>query len=182
MGCVLKVLLGALAIAAGAQASVPLHPVPLTLQTFALLVVAGIGGSLVGAAAAFVYALAAICGLPVLASWSTAPGLDFFTRPTAGYVIGFIPCAALVGAHRVSQRVDRGTLRLLAGLGGTMLLGHALIFAIGVPWLATRVGLSTAIDHGFLPFLPGAAIKSLAAAMLVWAWFTRPRQRGPANA
>ena len=94
---VAHVLLGALAIAVGAQISVPMIPVPTTLQTLAVLAVGLMGGPRVGVASALLYLCLVVAGLPVLSSAQRYGGMAFLEFAAAGYVIGFVPAAAVAG-------------------------------------------------------------------------------------
>ncbi|MED5370236.1 MAG: biotin transporter BioY [Myxococcota bacterium] len=150
----LPALLGAVAIALGAQLTVPMLPVPMTLQTLAVIAAGLIGGPRVGALAGGLYLALVLLGLPVLAEGKSSGGLGFFSEPSAGYVLGFWVAAALAG-----WLAQRGLWWGL--LGG--LAGHAAVLAIGVAVLAFHLGFGDALKYGLWPFLPGAAVKSLAA-------------------
>lgn len=148
-----------------AQIAVPLPgtPVPVTGQTFAVLLAGAALGAGRGALGMLVYLLAGMAGVP----WFTdgASGTGF---PTLGYIIGFVAAAAVVG--RLAERGgDRTPLRTV----GTMLVGTAVIYAAGVPYLmaALDVDLGKAVDLGMTPFLAGDALKVLlAAGLLPAAW------------
>lgn len=148
-----------------AQIAVPLPgtPVPVTGQTFAVLLAGAALGAGRGALGMLVYLLAGMAGVP----WFTdgASGTGF---PTLGYIIGFAAAAAVVG--RLAERGgDRTPLRTV----GTMLVGTAVIYAAGVPYLmaALDVDLGKALDLGMTPFLAGDALKVLlAAGLLPAAW------------
>jgi biotin transport system substrate-specific component len=155
------VLGGAGLVGAAAQVSVPLPftPVPLTGQTFAVLVVGAALGWRRGLASMLVYLLAGVAGAPWFAGGSSGAGGASF-----GYVVGFLLAAAAMG-RLAALGGDRKPLRMF----GLMLLGSALIYAVGVPWLAValHLGAGTAIDLGLVPFLIGDIVKALAAALLL---------------
>lgn len=161
----LLVLSGAAFVGVAAQVGVPLPgtPVPFTLQTLAVLLVgAGLGARLGGASLAL-YALAGAAGVPWFADGSS--GLVF---ASAGYVLGFVPAAVLVG-WCAERRGDRTVLRTAA----TMLLGTAVVYACGVSVLmhVTGLDLLAGLEAGVRPFLVGDAIKiATAAALLPTAW------------
>ncbi len=142
-------------VIASAYASIPLpgSPVPMTLQSLAVLMAGIWGGARLGAAVLTTYLVLGLFGLPVFAGGSAAPGWAFLLRPTAGFLIAFIPAAFVAGW--CMQRVERRWLGALAAL----LAGHAIIFAGGAAWLATFIGLERAIAAGVLPFIPGTAVK-----------------------
>ncbi|MER5177198.1 biotin transporter BioY [Streptomyces sp. NPDC002896] len=150
-------------IAAQIAVPVPGSPVPVTGQTFAALLV----GTALGAGRGFLslalYALAGMAGVP----WF-AQGTSGATAPSFGYILGLLLAATLVGAL-ARRGGDRSVLRT----AGTMLLGEAVIYAIGVPYLALATGMSLtqAIAAGLTPFLIGDALKAvLAMGALPAAW------------
>ncbi|MBP2476720.1 biotin transport system substrate-specific component [Crossiella equi] len=155
------VLGGAALTGLAAQVAVPIpgSPVPVTAQTFAALLVGASLGWRRGALSMLVYLLAGLAGVP----WHTGAG-----SATIGYIVGFVAAGALVGA--LAQRGgDRTVLRTV----GTMLLGNAMIYAVGVPWLmvAADFTLSEALLKGLVPFLIGDLVKTaLAAGVLPSAW------------
>jgi biotin transport system substrate-specific component len=159
-------VLGALWVALFAQVRIPLPftPVPITGQTFAVLLVGAALGAGRGAGALMLYLLMGMTGLPVFAGG--AAGLFHLTGPTGGYLIGFVIAAAAAGrmAEHGWERSFRTSLIPFS-------LGTLLIYLVGVPWLALYVGPQAAIQKGLLPFLPGDLIKLLLAALaLPSAW------------
>ncbi|KAA9133551.1 biotin transporter BioY [Marinihelvus fidelis] len=159
MKLILIVVAGALAIAAGARLAIPMVPVPTTGQTLAVVIVGLLAGPRLGAASAVLYLVMVLAGLPVLASGERLAGAAFLQSATAGYVVGFIPAAAVVGV--IGWR--RGfVLACLAAVAG-----HAVVLACGVPLLALKIGWGAAVTHGLLPFLLGALAKSVVGAGIV---------------
>jgi biotin transport system substrate-specific component len=136
----------------------------MTMQTFAVLVVAMSFGLRLGGATLLLYLAEGAIGLPVFASGS---GLAYMAGPTGGYLAGFFLAAILVG-WLAEKGWDRSVVFTLAA----MALGTALIFLPGVTWLAIFLGdLDKAVASGLTPFLVGAAVKiALAAALLPFAW------------
>lgn len=154
------VALGTLLLAASSWVEVPMVPVPMTMQTYAVLLVGALCGWRLGLATVLAWLGEAALGLPVLAGG--AGGLAHFAGPTGGYLVAFPLAAALVGFC-----AERGWSRGNAPAFAVMLAGHAVIFALGVAWLAGLIGLEKAIAFGFTPFLPGTVLKSaLAVASL----------------
>ncbi|MFF5039186.1 biotin transporter BioY [Streptomyces nigra] len=156
---------GAVLTGLAAQVSVPVpgSPVPVTGQTLAVLLV----GTALGAGRGFLslalYALAGMAGVP----WF-AQGTSGATAPSFGYILGMILAATVVGAL-ARRGADRTALRTV----GAMLLGEAIIYAVGVPYLALATGMSAsaAIAAGLVPFLVGDAVKAaLAMGALPTAW------------
>lgn len=157
---VVLVLGAALLTAAASQLRIPLPftPVPITGGTFAVLLTGAALGPARGAAGQLTYVVLGAVGLPV---FSTGTGIEFLAGASGGYVLGFIPAAALVGAC-----ARRGWDRRPLGMVGTFALGSAVIYACGVPWLAVVGGFGPgeAVLRGLAPFLIGDALKALAAA------------------
>lgn len=143
-------------IALGAQVAVPMAPVPMTLQTFAVLLAGAVLGAGRGAASVLLYLALAAAGLPILSDG--ASGLEAFAGPTAGYLFAFPVAAGLVGA--LYDRMDGAAARIALMLGA-----HLLILVAGAAWLATLIGARSALDDGFTPFLVGAGAKSVLAAL-----------------
>lgn len=141
-----------LALASQIALPLPFSPVPLTLQSLAVLLVGATLGPWRGAVAVLLWLLLAAAGLPLLSSGSSGLG-----GPTAGYLFAMPAAAALAGWRP-------GLAGWRPGLAA-MLAAHALILAAGTLWLAAGIGLPRAMDAGLWPFLPGALIKSLVA---VW--------------
>ncbi|GAU68172.1 putative BioY protein [Streptomyces sp. NBRC 110611] len=155
---------GAALTGLAAQIAVPLpgSPVPVTGQTFAALLVGTSLGASRGLLALALYALAGIAGVPWFAGGSSGIGA------TLGYVFGMLLAAGLVGAL-ARRGGDRGVLRTAA----TMAAGTAVIYGVGVPYLALSTGMSLgqAAAVGLVPFLIGDALKAaLAMGALPTAW------------
>jgi biotin transport system substrate-specific component len=168
----LFVLAFSLGTALSAQIAVPLpfSPVPLTGQTFGVLLTGALLGPRLGALAMLLYLAEGACGLPFFAGG--AFGAARFAGPTGGYLVAYPPAAAFVG-----WLATRGWDRRPGTMLGAMLTGSVVIFAGGAAWLAHFVGgASHALTLGVLPFLPGDAVKALLAAGLLplgWKWIGR---------
>jgi biotin transport system substrate-specific component len=157
--------LGAVLTGLAAQISVPVpgSPVPVTGQTFAALLVGTSLGARRGFLSLALYALAGMAGMPWFAEGDSGAAM-----PSFGYILGMLLASAAVGAL-ARRGADRSMLRM----AGTMLLGEAIIYAIGVPYLALATGMSAsaAIAAGLTPFLIGDALKAaLAMGVLPTAW------------
>jgi biotin transport system substrate-specific component len=140
-------------IAVGGWISIPFIPVPLTLQTFFVL----LAGTVMKRLAVIPAALYILCGslsLPVFHNGTA--GIGVLLGPTGGYIVGFVPAALVVGIAYEGP----GAFRRIAGL----VLGTALIYACGVAWLCLSAGLppGMAVILGVLPFLPGDVLKIVA--------------------
>ncbi len=160
---------GVIFVAVAAHIQVPLHPVPITMQTFAVLVIGMAYGWGLGAATLALYMTAGLAGLPVFAPGG--PPLKF----TFGYIIGFILAAGLVG-WLAEKGWDRDVVRAAVA----MLAGNALIYIPGLIMLAYALSGVTSqpvtpqqvLAAGFYPFLIGDALKLvLAAVVLPGAWY-----------
>jgi len=162
------VLGAALLTAACAQISIPIpgDPVPITGQTFAVLLTGAALGANRGALGQLLYVGLGLVGLPFYADGDS--GWTVVSGATGGYLIAF-PIAAYVVGKLAELRMDRNPLKALI----PFTLGSLIVFAIGVPWLAVSADLSLtrAIELGFVPFIPGGIIKALlAAGLLPTAW------------
>ncbi|AXE26410.1 biotin transporter BioY [Streptomyces globosus] len=150
-------------LAAQIAVPVPGSPVPVTGQTFAALLVGTALGARLGFLSLAAYALAGAAGVPWFANGTSgAFGASF------GYVLGMLLAATVVGAL-ARRGADRSVLRT----AGAMALGSALIYAVGVPYLALSTGMSlgAAVAAGLVPFLIGDALKAaLAMGLLPAAW------------
>jgi biotin transport system substrate-specific component len=151
------VLAGAAVLAAASWASVPMTPVPMTLQTLAVFVIAGLAGPRLTFEIVAVWLLSALIGLPVLAGFKGGP--EPFAGPTAGFLLAFLVVGPLVAWR--APKTKGGDLFAL------ILAGHALVLAAGWAWLATRVGPAKAFSAGVQPFFIGAIVKSVAATIIV---------------
>ena len=156
---------GAALTGLAAQISVPVpgSPVPVTGQTFAALLV----GTTLGAGRGFLslalYAIAGVAGMPWFADAGSGSA-----APSFGYILGMILASTVVGAL-ARRGADRSVLRT----AGAILLGEAIIYAVGVPYLAVArdMSASAAIAAGLTPFLLGDALKAaLAMGLLPTAW------------
>jgi len=154
------VLAGSWLIAVSSWISTPMYPVPMTLQTFAILLVAGLAGARLAAASVITWLALAAIGLPLLADG--AGGLDAFSGRTAGYLAGFV-IAAFACGWLTEKPALRGWLAMML----VFLLGHAIILGAGWLRLAALVGPQPAWENGIAPFLAGALLKSALAVVVV---------------
>jgi biotin transport system substrate-specific component len=163
-------LLGAAVLTVSAKVQVPMYPVPMTLQTYAVMVIAMAFGWRLGAATVGLYLAQGALGLPVFASGG---GLAYMAGPTGGYLAGF-----LVATLAMGWLAERGWDRRLVLSIPAMALGTAIFFALGVAWLSVLIGFDRAVAAGLMPFIPGAIVKlALAAATLPAIWYAVRRVR-----
>ena len=159
------VLGGAAFVGLTAQVVIPLpfSPIPLSLQTFSVLLVGAVLGSRRGVASMGLYLLAGVAGVPWFAAQQSGWAFASF-----GYIVGFVLAAYLVG-----RLAERGADRTVLRTAGLMVLGNLAIYAVGVPGLMlfTGMGLGKALLLGVVPFLLGDALKiALAAGLLPATW------------
>lgn len=162
------VAMGAALTALAAQVAIPLPgtPVPVTGQTFAVLLVGAALGPGRAVASQALYLLLGVAGLPVFTQG--AHGVEVLFGATGGYLVGFLAAAAIAGVG-ARRGADRSVPRELA----VAVLASLTIYAFGVTWLSVWTGMSpaAAIAAGMLPFLLGDALKALlAAGLLPAAW------------
>jgi len=165
---------GAAMVGLFAQIALPLPftPVPLTGQTFAVLLTGAALGSIRGMLSMLLYTVVGLIGVP----WF-AEGASGFAMPSFGYIIGFIAAAGLVG-----WLAERGWTRTAVDTALAMVLGNVVIYGIGVTWLKFSLGATwaTAIDMGMTPFLLGDGLKILLAAGLFPVIWSQMVKRGMA--
>jgi biotin transport system substrate-specific component len=155
---------GAALTAIAAQIQIPMWPVPMTMQTLAVLLVGAAMGAKRGALSLSLYLALGAAGLPVFASAKSLTGVI----PTAGYLVGFVAAAALIG-YLASRGFSSSPLKVAL----SFTLGSLVIYGFGVTGLMLALGidLTSAIAAGVVPFLIGDIVKAaVAAAMLPLAW------------
>lgn len=151
-------------LAAQLQILLPFSPVPVTGQTFAVLLLAAIYGSKRGPAAVMTYLILGFSGLPVFAGGAFGAARLF--GPTAGYLIGFLGAAFIVGTLS-----ERGWDRQPWSTAAAMIIGNLAIYTVGAAWLSAFVPWESVLRVGVLPFLAGDAIKiALATLLLPTGW------------
>jgi len=154
------VISGAVLTALAAQVVIPMQPVPMTLQTFAVLLIAAALGPVRAVSSMGLYLAMGAAGLPVFAAAKSLGAV----LPTIGYLIGFIVAGLVVGAL-----ATRGFSSTPTKVAFSFALGSIVIYALGAGWLVIGLGMSpsAAIAAGVLPFLIGDAVKAIAAAALL---------------
>ncbi|TPJ42967.1 biotin transporter BioY [Mesorhizobium sp. B2-6-5] len=148
------VVLGTLFLALSSYIEVPMVPVPVTMQTFAVTLIGALYGWRLGAVTIAAWLVEGAVGFPVLAGG--AAGIQHFVGPTGGYLFAFPVTGALVGW--LAERGWNGNRVLLAF--AAMLLGNVACLALGTAWLAVMIGAEKAITFGFVPFIVGGLLKS----------------------
>ncbi len=180
---VILVLLGTAILAISAKVKVPFWPVPMTLQTLAVLLIGAAYGSRLAVATVLAYIAEGMLGLPVFTN--TPPllaGPAYMLGPTAGFIMSWVVVAAIVGLA-----TDRGWDRSPLRLGAAMLVAVAVQFAMGFAWLAwfaqlpngaAGIGVAKAFAGGVAPFVLGDLLKVVFAAGLIPASWTLVDRKG----
>lgn len=166
-------LAGSGLLALSAKIQVPMWPVPMTMQTFAVLAIGAAYGWRLGGATILLYMAEGAIGLPV---FSKGGGIAYFYEATSmGYIYGYLPAAMLIG-----WLAGRGWDRNPATMALAMLFGNVLIYVPGLLWLGMVWGWENPIiEKGLTPFIVGDLVKlALAAAVLPLAWKAVQRWRG----
>ena len=153
---------GAALTAGAAQLFIPLWPVPITMQTLAVLLVGSTLGAARGAASMGLYLLLGLVGLPVYSEGASGAAVLF--GPTGGYIVGFVFAAALTG-----WLAQRNWDKKFLGAALSFLAGTVVIFAFGLVWLslALSANLEQTLSWGLYPFILGGIVKAAIAAALI---------------
>ncbi len=170
---VLLVGAAALLTALLAQVAVPVpgSPVPITGQTLAVVLTAAALGPARGVLGQALYLVLGAIGLPFYSE--ATGGIEVLSGATGGYLIGFLPAALLIGLA-AQHGQDRKVWKALP----LFIAGQAVVFAVGVPWLAVVADLSPAqaLEAGFYPFILGGLVKAaIAGALLPAVWRSSSR-------
>jgi biotin transport system substrate-specific component len=179
---VVLVLAGTALIAVAAKIKVPFFPVPMTLQTLAIMLIAATYGFRLGTLTVLAYLAEGIVGLPVFTNTPpSVAGPLYFLGPTGGFLAGFVVLAMVVGAA-----ADRGFDRSIPKLFAAMLAGEVIMMALGFAWLAwfatlssgaVGLGVEKALAGGVTPFIWGDLLKIALASMLVTTAWSLLRKR-----
>jgi len=173
------VVLGTLLITICAKINVPVWPVPVTLQGFAVATLAAAFGMRIGVATVALYLLEGAMGLPVFA---TGGGLAYLVGPTGGFLLGFLVMAAIIG-----YAADKGASGKPLALFGAMLVGNAALFVLGFAWLLLLSGqaqwldqtnvVASAFAKAVQPFIVWDILKMALAALTVSGIWGQLRKR-----
>ena len=164
---------GSALIALCAQVSVPFYPVPVTMQTFAVILIGLTYGWRLGGITVALYLIEGSIGLPVFAGGKG--GMIVMMGPTAGYLYGFLLAAVACGWF-TERGFDRSYLKLIVPL----LAGNVLLYTSGLIWLGNFIGWDKPVlELGLYPFIPGDLMKIALVAVLlptVWKYVERMKQ------
>ena len=166
---ILIVFLGSILLAISSKIKIPFYPVPMTMQTFVVLFLGISFGYKIGLATVSLYLIEGIVGLP---EFSNSPekgvGIIYFTGPTMGYLIGFLPAVFLTGylklddwTKKENRNLEFFFLNLLK-----LLISVSVIYLLGLFWLSNLIGFEKAILFGFKPFWIAELFKILLLAFL----------------
>ncbi len=158
---IILIISGSLLIALCTQARIllPFSPVPITGQTFAVLMLGALLGSRRGGLSVLLYIAEGAAGLPVFA---LGGGLPILFGPTGGYLLGFVPAAYIVGLL-----AERGWDRRVSKTILAMILGNIVLYTFGLLWLSRWVGINRVFITGLYPFIIGEILKLVLAAVIL---------------
>lgn len=159
---IVKCILNVIALYASSQITIPLKPVPITLQTTIVLLIALTSNTKDAVISVGMYLLLGLLGLPIFSGG--AGGIKYFFGPTLGYLIGFLLVAFLISTLKNSEKLpflpqsnDSNRFYRLVYL---CLLGQITLFLCGVSWLASYIGFENAVYYGFIVFIPSGLAKT----------------------
>jgi len=155
-----QVALGVMLLFACSQIQIPLKPVPITLQTLAVMLIGLTYRPRQAFEAVFVYLLLGAIGTPVFSNFSG--GYANLVGPTGGYFLGFFVAAPLT-AWIFSKFEQKSWGSILASCA----MGQAMIYVLGVTWLAKFVGFESALKTGVLPFILPGLVKTFILASII---------------
>ena len=157
---VVLAVLGTLIMTIAAKIKVPFYPVEMNLQTLALFAIAAAFGRKLAVATLLLYLAEGYMGLPVFTKEAAGPA--YFAGPTAGYLVGFVIAAFIVG-----WAADKGWSKNPFKMAGAMFVADVVIFTLGFAWLATLIGAEKAFMFGVQPFILADLLKIALASSLV---------------
>jgi len=153
------VLFGTLLLAVSSKVQVPFWPVPMTMQTFVVLIIAMMYGWKLSLLTLIAYLIEGAVGLPVFAKGG---GLLYLIGPTAGYLYGMVIAAAVIG-YFADLGYGKSIIKCIIPLG----IGTIIIFVCGIGYLSSIIGFDKAIAAGLLPFIPSELFKIALAAFII---------------
>jgi biotin transport system substrate-specific component len=167
-------VIGVVLLTVSAKVQVPFWPVPMTMQTFVVLMIGMAYGPKLGTGTVLAYLMVGAAGLPVFAGTpERGVGLVYMVGPTGGFLAGFLPAAWVVG-----RLAERGWDRTVLGCAAAATAGHLVILLAGVTWLAASLGAIRAVEVGLLPFLASTVVKTALAAVAMPLFWRCVRSRG----
>ena len=154
-------IIGSIILTISAKIKIPFYPVPMTMQTFVVLLLGITLGSKIGLLTVSLYLFEGIFGLPVFAGTpEKGIGLVYFTGPTMGYLIGFLVAAYFAGLFKYEKKIINNLLKLIFSV--------SFIYILGLVWLGTLIGWDKPIFKlGAQPFLLAELFKVLLLSFLI---------------
>ena len=157
---VFLILMGSIILAISSKLKIPFYPVPMTMQTLVVLLIGVLFGWKLGVATISLYVFEGIIGLPVFAGTpEKGLGLVYFTGPTMGYLLGFIPAVFFSGFLRVNFKYNL-IIRFILNFA-LFTFSVSFIYIFGLIWLFKFVPIEQLLALGVLPFLPAEMLKIL---------------------
>lgn len=150
-GNIALIFLGVLALFAGSQLSIPIKPIPITFQTIVISLIGLTYSPHLAFFTVLAYISSGVLGLPMFIKFSS--GLHHITGVTGGYLLGFLIAAPIMGI--IKNKVSRK----FSGIMLSCLIGHSIIYILGICWLSTFIGLKEAIYSGFIIYIPTGLVK-----------------------
>lgn len=171
---IVLMVVGSALLTISAKVQVPLPYVPVTMQTMVVLLIGASYGLRLGGATVALYLMEGAMGMPVFANTPPmAAGISyFFLSPTAGFLVGFLAAALVMGFM-----AERGWDRSLGRVIVMMTIGHAVIFAVGLSWLSAIMPFAKAWTVGAAPFVAATIVKTALAVALMQAAWTVTRRK-----
>mgnify|MGYP001241343740 FL=1 len=166
---ILVIFLGSILLTISSKIKIPFYPVPMTMQTFVVLFLGISFGYKIGLATVSLYLIEGIVGLPVFSnSPEKGVGIIYFTGPTMGYLIGFLPAVFLTGYLKLDDwtKKDNRNLEFFFINLLKLLISVSVIYLLGLLWLSNLIGFEKAILFGFKPFWIAELFKILLLAFL----------------
>jgi biotin transport system substrate-specific component len=153
-------MVGACLLFLCAQISVPLEPVPVTLQTVAVLIIGLTFNKAEALKSIWLYLAMGALGLPVFANFMG--GFSILVGPRGGFLFGFMASIWVMCSLR--ERLTNVDTQKLLLIG---LVGSAVVYTLGVPWLSMFIGWKAAVAAGFMPFILPGLVKSVIVAAAI---------------
>lgn len=150
----MKITAGVLLLFATSQLSIPLQPVPITMQTAGVMLIGLLYSRRAAVLTVMAYITLGVIGLPMFQNF--ASGIVHLHGPTAGYLLGFIPSVFVMSTLR-----EKFGLRSFWGTLLNCIIGTMVVFTLGLSWLSTLVGVKSALTLGLLPFIIPGACKAI---------------------
>jgi len=163
------IFFGSIALTISAKVKIPFYPIPMTMQTFVVLLLGISFGYKIGLATVSLYLIEGIAGLPVFSnSPEKGVGIIYFTGPTMGYLIGFLFAVFLTGYLKIEDwtKKQNENMKVFFVNLFKILISVSVIYIFGLYWLSNLIGFEKALLFGLKPFLVAELFKILLLAFL----------------